>query len=149
MGRRQARVWRLPRVMHVARTTPNSKTGPGTAVPRSPCSRAAWRSVLAVNLQAPLQLSHALRSPGGRPTPWQERFAQALLQAGLPFRAGAFRPFLDDIAAALRATWRLRQHPEQRAERTRHAAQVRQVAARFGGAYVHVQRCMVGGGELG
>ena len=38
---------------------------------------------------------------------------------------------VDDIAAALRATWRLRQHPEQRAERTRHAAQVRQVAARF------------------
>lgn len=35
---------------------------------------------------------------------------------------------VDDIAAALRATWRLSQHPEQR---TRHAAQARQVAARF------------------
>ncbi len=33
-----------------------------------------------------LQLSHELRSPSGRPTPWQERFRQALRQAELPFR---------------------------------------------------------------
>jgi len=33
-----------------------------------------------------LQLSHELRSPSGRSTPWQERFQQALQQAGLPFR---------------------------------------------------------------
>jgi glycosyltransferase-like protein len=38
---------------------------------------------------------------------------------------------VDDIAAALRATWRLSQHPDQRAERSRHATQARQVAARF------------------
>ena len=38
---------------------------------------------------------------------------------------------VDDIAAALRATWRLSQHPDQRAERGRHATQARQVAARF------------------
>lgn len=38
-----------------------------------------------------LQLSHELRSASGRPTPWQERFQQALRQGGLPFR-GEERP---------------------------------------------------------
>lgn len=44
------------------------------------------RSELVFEGPGRLQLSHELRSPGGRPTPWQERFAQALQQAGLPFR---------------------------------------------------------------
>lgn len=38
---------------------------------------------------------------------------------------------VNDIAAALRATWHLNQDPDQRAERARHAQQARAVAARF------------------
>ena len=34
-----------------------------------------------------LQLSHGLRSPAGRSTPWQQRFQAALRQGGLPFRS--------------------------------------------------------------
>ena len=33
-----------------------------------------------------LQLSHELRSPSGRSSPWQERFQEALAQSGLPFQ---------------------------------------------------------------
>jgi len=36
-----------------------------------------------------LQLSHELRSPAGRTTPWQQRFEQALRRGGLPFHAEA------------------------------------------------------------
>lgn len=36
-----------------------------------------------------LQLSHELLSPSGHPTPWQQRFAQALRQGDLPFRSAA------------------------------------------------------------
>ena len=45
------------------------------------------RSELVFEGPGRLQLSHELRSPSGRPTPWQERFQQALRQAGLPFRS--------------------------------------------------------------
>jgi len=43
------------------------------------------RSELVFEGPGRLQLSHELRSPSGRPTPWQERFEQALRQAALPF----------------------------------------------------------------
>ena len=45
------------------------------------------RSELVFEGPGRLQLSHELRSPSGRPTPWQERFEQALRQAALPFRS--------------------------------------------------------------
>lgn len=45
------------------------------------------RSELVFDGPGRLQLSHELRSPSGRPTPWQQRFQQALSQAGLPFRS--------------------------------------------------------------
>lgn len=45
------------------------------------------RSELVFEGPGRLQLSHELRSSSGRTTPWQERFEQALRQAGLPFRS--------------------------------------------------------------
>ncbi len=45
------------------------------------------RSELVFDGPGRLQLSHELRSPSGRPTPWQQRFQQALRQADLPFRS--------------------------------------------------------------
>ena len=44
------------------------------------------RSELVFEGPGRLQLSHELRSPSGRPAPWQERFEQALRQGDLPFR---------------------------------------------------------------
>ena len=45
------------------------------------------RSELVFEGPGRLQLSHELRSPSGRPTPWQGRFEQALRQTALPFRS--------------------------------------------------------------
>lgn len=45
------------------------------------------RSELVFEGPGRLQLTHELRSPSGRPTPWQERFEQALRRAAPPFRS--------------------------------------------------------------
>ena len=94
-----------------------SKTGPGTAVPRSPCSRAAWRSVLGDITDAQLQAWSTAQERNGltaqttpprsiywidSPGDWQQSVGTANAPALLVFSAQACAQRCPRIGASVR-----------------------------------------------
>lgn len=94
-----------------------SKTGPGTAVPRSPCSRAAWRSVLGDITDAQLQAWSTAQESNGltaqttpprsiywidSPGDWQQSVGTANAPALLVFSAQACAQRCPRIGASVR-----------------------------------------------
>lgn len=94
-----------------------SKTGPGTAVPRSPCSRAAWRSVLGNITDAQLQAWSTAQERNGltaqttpprsiywidSPGDWQQSVGRANAPALLVFSAQACAQRCPRIGASVR-----------------------------------------------